>query len=199
MDSKWLVLGLIGLFFLAWGLFEAGVFKAPVDCEGHALGESWLADDGCNTCACTEGGAACTLMACNVCVDSCGDGVCQEIVCLGTNCPCAETGESCPADCANAGLANPASVNCVNKGGELEFRENELGTYGVCVTRDGECEEWAFFKGECDPEKPEIEFCYVNNGSITERFDSEQVPYLVCVLPEGECEARAFYDGECQA
>ncbi|MCP4624808.1 MAG: hypothetical protein GY850_14975 [bacterium] len=33
------------------------------------------------------------------CVDSCGDGVCAEIVCLECGCPCAETPENCPQDC----------------------------------------------------------------------------------------------------
>jgi len=37
--------------------------KEPV-CEGHAVGETWEADDGCNTCQCTEEGESCTLMAC---------------------------------------------------------------------------------------------------------------------------------------
>ncbi|MGA1867821.1 MAG: protease inhibitor I42 family protein [bacterium] len=48
------------------------------------------------------------------------------------------------------GLANPASVYCEESGGTLEFRTNDLGTYGVCIFNDGtECEEWAFFRGEC--------------------------------------------------
>ena len=34
-----------------------------------------------------------------ICVDACGNGSCEEIVCLGTGCPCAETPETCPADC----------------------------------------------------------------------------------------------------
>jgi hypothetical protein len=34
------------------------------------------------------------------CVDRCGDGVCQEIVCMAVGCPCAETPTSCPQDCA---------------------------------------------------------------------------------------------------
>lgn len=34
------------------------------------------------------------------CENFCGDGVCQEIVCLAIGCPCAETEESCPRDCA---------------------------------------------------------------------------------------------------
>ena len=34
-----------------------------------------------------------------ICVDRCGDGVCDEMVCMGEGCPCPETTESCPADC----------------------------------------------------------------------------------------------------
>jgi len=34
-----------------------------------------------------------------ICKDQCGDGVCQEIVCLAIGCPCAETKESCSQDC----------------------------------------------------------------------------------------------------
>lgn len=33
------------------------------------------------------------------CKDLCGDGVCQEIVCLALGCPCPETPENCPQDC----------------------------------------------------------------------------------------------------
>ena len=52
-----------------------------------------------------------------------------------------------------AGLANPASVFCEEHGGELEIREGEEGQYGVCKFSDGtECEEWAFYRGECGPE-----------------------------------------------
>jgi hypothetical protein len=35
-----------------------------------------------------------------ICVDRCGDGICQEVVCLGSGCPCAETVASCPQDCS---------------------------------------------------------------------------------------------------
>jgi hypothetical protein len=53
---------------------------------------------------------------------------------------------------ASAGIANPASVNCVQKGGKLDIRESDKGQYGVCVFTDGsECEEWAFMRGECKP------------------------------------------------
>ncbi|MDF1497059.1 MAG: DUF3828 domain-containing protein [Patescibacteria group bacterium] len=34
-----------------------------------------------------------------LCIDKCGDGICDEMVCMGEGCPCAETPESCPKDC----------------------------------------------------------------------------------------------------
>ncbi|MBU0628764.1 MAG: DUF333 domain-containing protein [Nanoarchaeota archaeon] len=50
----------------------------------------------------------------------------------------------------NTQIANPASVNCIEKGGKLDIRENPQGQYGVCILPDGsECEEWAFYRGEC--------------------------------------------------
>ncbi|MCX6744796.1 MAG: RsiV family protein [Candidatus Parcubacteria bacterium] len=35
------------------------------------------------------------------CANKCGDGICQEIVCLTIGCPCAESGALCPEDCQN--------------------------------------------------------------------------------------------------
>jgi hypothetical protein len=35
-----------------------------------------------------------------ICIDQCGNGVCEEMVCMGEGCPCPETPESCPIDCA---------------------------------------------------------------------------------------------------
>ncbi len=51
-----------------------------------------------------------------------------------------------------AQLANPASVNCVQKGYKLEIRAAADGSQtGYCIFSNGrECEEWAFFRGECD-------------------------------------------------
>lgn len=44
-------------------------------------------------------------------------------------------------------ITNPASVNCVKKGGTVEIKENIDGSqYGVCKFEDGrECEEWTLF------------------------------------------------------
>lgn len=33
------------------------------------------------------------------CMDLCGDGKCQEIVCMAIGCPCAESARTCPVDC----------------------------------------------------------------------------------------------------
>ena len=49
-------------------------------------------------------------------------------------------------------IANPASVYCVEHGGVLEIRTDPSGNQeGWCVFFDQgiECEEWAFYRGEC--------------------------------------------------
>ena len=59
-------------------------------------------------------------------------------------------------------LPNPASVNCIKKGGQVEIRENSHGQYGVCKWAESgpcdeggmcsyisECGEWELLKGEC--------------------------------------------------
>ena len=38
------------------------------------------------------------------CTDKCGDGTCQEVVCQGINCPCAETKNNCSRDCTGIQL-----------------------------------------------------------------------------------------------
>jgi putative hemolysin len=53
----------------------------------------------------------------------------------------------------DAELPNPASVYCEEQGYRVEIRTDDEGNqYGVCVFPDGsECDEWAFFRGECGP------------------------------------------------
>ena len=52
-----------------------------------------------------------------------------------------------------AGMPNPASVFCEEKGYKLEIRTAAGGSQeGFCLFPDGsECDEWAFFRGECAP------------------------------------------------
>jgi putative hemolysin len=53
----------------------------------------------------------------------------------------------------NVELANPASVYCLENGGQLEIiTENDGGQFGLCKLEDFACEEWAFYNGGCDIE-----------------------------------------------
>ena len=51
-------------------------------------------------------------------------------------------------------MANPASIFCEENGGQVDIREDAAGgQVGICVFPDGsECDEWAYFRGECQPE-----------------------------------------------
>ncbi len=66
-----------------------------------------------------------------------------------------QAGGEAPPTSQSGGLPNPASKYCVDQGYELEIRTDESGNqYGVCIFPDGsECEEWAFFRGECTYEE----------------------------------------------
>ncbi|MFC5740400.1 DUF333 domain-containing protein [Dyella tabacisoli] len=59
---------------------------------------------------------------------------------------------------APIGMANPASVSCIKKGGKLDIRKDAAGNEdGVCVFPDGkECQEWPLFRdNQCiAPPKP---------------------------------------------
>lgn len=55
-----------------------------------------------------------------------------------------------PSVGGGAGLANPASTYCTERGYTLEMRDGQNGQTGVCVFPDkSECDEWAFFRGQC--------------------------------------------------
>jgi len=54
------------------------------------------------------------------------------------------------------GIPNPASQFCEEQGHTLEIRTAaDGGQIGYCLFADGtECEEWAFYRGECQPGMP---------------------------------------------
>lgn len=67
---------------------------------------------------------------------------------------CAPTNTPAPVDLtAQPGLPNPASVFCQQNAGRLEIRTAADGSQaGVCIFPDAsECDEWAYFRGECRP------------------------------------------------
>jgi len=108
-----------------------------------------------------------------------------------------------------AGLANPASVNCEEKGGKLEFRERgELGQYGVCVFEDNrQCEEWALLRGEC-PEggvtltgytTDVAAFCAITGGEYTVTSNSGAADEQgTCTFKNGTtCDVWVYFGGKC--
>jgi len=110
---------------------------------------------------------------------------------------------------SKAGLANPASTNCIEKGGKLVIQKrNDGGEYGVCVFDDNrQCEEWALFRGECPAGgirvtgcvSPAALFCAITGGQYSEinlkRGSSEQG---TCTFKNGHsCDAGDYYDGKC--
>lgn len=56
-----------------------------------------------------------------------------------------------PGECKPVtGIANPASVYCVEHNGTLDIRDTPEGQAGYCTFPGGSvCEEWAYFRGEC--------------------------------------------------
>ncbi len=58
---------------------------------------------------------------------------------------------ACTAPQTQAGMPNPASVYCTQKGNKLEIHTAADGSQnGICVFPDGStCDEWAYFRGEC--------------------------------------------------
>ncbi len=64
-----------------------------------------------------------------------------------------QTPEPTATDIPQVGMPNPASVYCTQQGNNLEIRMASDGSQsGVCVFSDGsECDEWAYFRGECGP------------------------------------------------
>lgn len=61
------------------------------------------------------------------------------------------------AETPEADMPNPASAFCEEQGYEIEIRTAADGSQqGFCLFPDGsECEEWAFFRGECGPGTPQ--------------------------------------------
>ena len=58
-----------------------------------------------------------------------------------------------------ANMPSPASVYCEQHGNRLEIHTAADGSQsGVCIFPDGsECEEWAYFRNECEPNAPATE------------------------------------------
>ncbi len=98
--------------------------KLPKNCV------SWF--DGCNNCTVENGElSACTLRYC----ENLAKAYCTQYV---------------NSDSKPSGIANPASTNCIDNNGTLKIVDTNEGQIGICALPNGkECEEWAYFRGEC--------------------------------------------------
>jgi len=106
-------------------------------------------------------------------------------------------------------LANPASVNCADKGGKLTIeRRPDGGQYGVCVFTDNyQCEEWAMFRGECPVGglrvtgyiTPAARYCAIAGGRYAVVANSGAADEQgTCTLPGGKsCDALGYFEGKC--
>ncbi|MEK6963578.1 MAG: hypothetical protein AABX70_04070 [Nanoarchaeota archaeon] len=81
-------------------------YSYPAKCETQN-GKWFTGSRGCqnsNECGlgftCQQGKCEIPEQEEKACKDLCGDGQCQEVVCMAIGCPCAERAESCPQDCA---------------------------------------------------------------------------------------------------
>jgi putative hemolysin len=123
----------------------------------------------------------------------------------------------CPGVCAQGiskpgsrtGIANPASVSCINKGGSLSIQKRtDGGEYGICTFEDNrQCEEWALFRGECPAGglkvtgyiTPAAQFCVITGGSykVTDQSNTDK-EQGTCTFNGGKsCNAWDYYGGRC--
>ncbi|MCK9439159.1 DUF333 domain-containing protein [Patescibacteria group bacterium] len=101
-------------------------------------------------------------------------------------------------------MANPASVNCLNSGGDLVVQKRgDGGEYGVCFFEDNrQCEEWALLRGDCPvgglkitgyENNAEI-FCVITGGEV----EGVGTDTPMCKRIDGTlCTAQANFNGEC--
>jgi putative hemolysin len=108
-------------------------------------------------------------------------------------------------------LANPASVNCVKKGGKVVIeKRGDGGEYGICLFEDNrQCEEWAMLRGNCPVGgikvtgyvTPASRYCAVTGGEYTITANSNRENEQgSCSFKNGiKCDVWKYYDGRCSA
>jgi len=96
--------------------------------------------DGCNNCTVKDGKPeACTLMYCET----------------PSQPRCTQYATGAETNTWTAGLANPASVNCVKNGWTVIIEDSTGGQIWICTFPDGTtCEERAYMRHECPFDNP---------------------------------------------
>jgi len=108
-------------------------------------------------------------------------------------------------------ISNPASQNCISKGGSVDIRKNGKGEeYGVCVLEDNrQCEEWSLFRGECPESGVKVTgyitdaavYCAILGGeyNIIINEQGEEAENGTCIFFSGKtCNAWDLYNGKCE-
>ncbi|MFA5021942.1 MAG: DUF333 domain-containing protein [Patescibacteria group bacterium] len=87
------------------------------------------------------------------------------------NQPCGDSNQNIN-DNQNVGLANPASVYCNEHNGKSEIETDAAGgQFGICVFNDGSaCDEWAYFRNECQSGKNITVFLPQKDSEVTLPF-----------------------------
>jgi putative hemolysin len=108
-------------------------------------------------------------------------------------------------------LANPASQNCIDKGGTLSIEKNGKGDqFGVCNFPDNlQCEEWAMMRGACRNGgikvtgyvTPAARYCAITGGGYHVTAASNTAAERgTCTFADGKrCGAEAYFNGACSA
>ncbi|MCA2002436.1 MAG: DUF333 domain-containing protein [Chloroflexi bacterium] len=95
--------------------------------------------------------------------------------------PATETAAPAPEQTetkAPSGMANPASVYCLEQGYKSENRLDASGNaYGVCIFPNGsECDEWAFYNGQCKPAEENEAAPYIGAYVVAEYTRMRDAP-----------------------
>jgi Tol biopolymer transport system component/putative hemolysin len=131
------------------------------------------------------------------------------VVFLVAACGAQPTPTASPTEAA-LGMANPASKFCVEQGYQSEIRDEASGQVGYCLFPDGsECEEWAFYRGECAPASegeappgqianPASQNCLAVGGTWSSETREDGGQYGICLFEDNmQCEEWALLRGDC--
>ena len=121
-----------------------------------------------------------------------------------------DTAQVVPTDAtANARAANPASQNCLDKGGAVRIETQARGAqFGVCIFDDNrQCEEWAMMRGDCPIGgikvagfvTPAARYCAITGGEYKVTANSNTPDEQgTCTFNNGAtCNAVAYFEGAC--
>ncbi|MEM0329911.1 MAG: DUF333 domain-containing protein [Archaeoglobaceae archaeon] len=74
------------------------------------------------------------------------------------------------------GTPNPAAVYCKDLGYSYRIESTPQGQAGICIFPDGtECDEWAFFRGECGQKWAKLQFEVGNCSDLTRGYQNYYV------------------------